>query len=125
MNRSEFLTYAEETFSVTPDHPFADDTSITVFRHGENRKWFAVGMTVHASRLGLSEDEYLDIVNVKCDPDMKYSFLDGVGIFPAYHMSKRHWITIVLDSRVDEEKIKWLLEVSYDLTGIKRKNAAI
>jgi len=54
---------------------------------------------------------------------MKYSFIDGVGIFPAYHMSKRHWITAILDGRVEDDKLKWLLDVSYDLTGIKRKNA--
>ncbi|MBE6617629.1 MAG: MmcQ/YjbR family DNA-binding protein [Ruminococcaceae bacterium] len=123
MNREEFIRYTEETYSVTHDHPFSDDNCTAVFRHSQNRKWFALVMTIPQNKLGIDGDELVSVVNLKCDPDMKYSFIDGVGIFPAYHMSKRHWITAILDGRVEDDKLKWLLDVSYDLTGIKRKNA--
>lgn len=121
MTRNEFIEYATLTYSVEPDHPFADEPTITVFRHSENRKWFAVVMTVEKNRLGIESDEPVDIVNMKCDPDMKYSFINGVSVLPAYHMNKRHWITAVLDGSEDDDKIRWLLDVSYHLTGIKRK----
>lgn len=121
MNRNEFLKNTEETYSIMPDHPFADDQTITVFRHSENRKWFAVIMTITRSKLGAGDDSTVSVVNLKCDPDVKYSFIDGVSVFPAYHMSKRHWITVTLDHNTDDDKLKWLLDLSYDLTGIKRK----
>ena len=37
-------------------------------------------------------------------------------MFPAYHMSKAHWLTVALDGTTDEDKIKFLLDMSYDLT---------
>ena len=122
MNRDEFIAYTEETYSVTAEHPFPDDTVTTVFRHGENRKWFAIVMTIPKSKLGLSADGMIDVVNVKCDPEVIYSFHSEPGMYPAYHMNKRHWITAALDGTAEEEKIKWLLDISYDLTGIKRNN---
>lgn len=121
LNRDEFINYVEETYSVTGEHPFTDDNHTTVFRHSENRKWFAIVMTVPHSRIKLDGGGLIDIVNVKCDPEVIYSFLSEKGMFPAYHMNKRHWITAALDGTADEDKIKWLLDISYDLTGIKRK----
>ena len=59
--------------------------------------------------------ENIDVVNLKCDPLMNVVTEDG--IFPAYHMSKTHWISVVLDGSVDEDKIKWLLNLSFELTG--------
>lgn len=121
MNRDEFIEYVESTYSVTGEHPFSDDSVTTVFRHSENRKWFAIVMTVPRSKLKLDGEGYIDLVNVKCDPEVIYSFHSEAGMFPAYHMNKRHWITAALDGTADEDKIKWLLDISYDLTGIKRK----
>lgn len=121
MNRDEFINYVEDTYSVTGEHPFPDDSETTVFRHSENRKWFAIVMTVPRSKMRLAGDGYIDIVNVKCDPEVIYSFLTERGMFPAYHMNKRHWISAALDGSAEEDKIKWLLDISYDLTGIKRK----
>ena len=38
------------------------------------------------------------------------------GMFPAYHMNKAHWLTIALDGSAEEGKIKFLLDMSYELT---------
>ncbi len=38
------------------------------------------------------------------------------GFLPAYHMNKEHWITILLDGSVEREKIKQLIDLSYELT---------
>ena len=43
------------------------------------------------------------------------------GFFPAYHMNKTHWITAALDGSADDEKIKFVLERSFDLTKPKMK----
>lgn len=118
MNRDEFISYVEDTYSVSGEHPFPDDLVTTVFRHTENRKWFAILMTIPRSKLGLSGEDLIDVVNVKCDPEIIYSFHSESGMYPAYHMNKRHWITAALDGSADEDKITWLLDISYDLTGI-------
>ena len=72
-------------------------------------------MEIPKEKLGLSGGN-IPIVNVKCDPRLIGSFRQEKGIYPAYHMSKAHWLTVALDGTVEEEKIQFLLEMSYDLT---------
>ena len=37
------------------------------------------------------------------------------GIEPAWHMNKKHWIKLVLDSDVPAQEIKTLVKQAYDL----------
>ena len=67
-------------------------------------------------KLGLPGDGIFSVVNVKCDPRLIGSFRGEPGIFPAYHMNKAHWLTIALDGSAEEGKIKFLLDMSYELT---------
>lgn len=108
--------YIEETYGVTGEYPFAKDAATCVFRHQSNRKWFAVIMEIPRNKLGLSGDSLIPVVNVKCDTRLIGSFRQEKGIFPAYHMSKAHWLTLALDGTADEEKMKFLLDMSYELT---------
>lgn len=113
--------YIEESYGTVGEYPFAKDVSTCVFRHRENRKWFAVIMEIPKKKLALSGGGDIRVVNVKCDTRLIGSFRQENGIFPAYHMSKAHWLTVVLDGTVAEEKLKFLIDMSYDLTkGGKR-----
>ena len=117
----ELHAYIEETYGILGEHPFARDAATCVFRHESNRKWFAVIMEIPREKLGLSGEGNIRVVNVKCDPRLIGSFRQEAGIFPAYHMSKAHWLTVVLDGTVEKDKLKLLLDMSYDLTkGIRR-----
>ena len=115
MNREELQNFIAEKYGVLPEYLWASSPSFAVFRHDNNKKWFAVVMTITKDKLGLNSTENIDVVNLKCDPLMNVITEDG--IFPAYHMSKTHWISVVLDGSVDEDKIKWLLNLSFELTG--------
>ena len=64
----------------------------------------------------------VDIMDVKCDPDMTNMIIQTYGFLPGYHMNKQHWITILLDGSVSEAKILDFLDMSYDLIdGAGRK----
>jgi predicted DNA-binding protein (MmcQ/YjbR family) len=43
------------------------------------------------------------------------------GILPGYHMNKDNWLTILLDGSAEDELIKELLELSFDMTNRFRK----
>jgi len=62
----------------------------------------------------------VDIMNVKCDPLLAGTLLMEKGVFPAYHMSKGSWVSVALDGSVDDEQIKWLIKMSFDLTKTRR-----
>ena len=122
MNKDELIAYVRERFSTDPDYPFEEDTTF-VLRHRENRKWFAVVMKVSYLKLGLEKDGDADVVDVKCGPLLMGTYRQQPGILPGYHMNKDNWITILLDGTAEEEIIKELLEISYDLTNwILKKN---
>ena len=38
------------------------------------------------------------------------------SVVPAYHMNKRHWISVILDGGMADEDIDMLIEDSYRLT---------
>ena len=79
-------------------------------------------MTVEKSKLGLEGREMVDIIDVKCDPDMTNMIIQTYGFLPGYHMNKQHWITILLDGSVSEAKVLDFLDMSYDLIdGAGRK----
>ncbi len=123
MTRKEFEKLILETYGIKPDYPFKD-SSATVFRHENSKKWFAIMMTIDKSKLEPQKKGQLDIVNLKCADEIISSLWQEAGIYPAYHMNKSHWLSIALDGSVDDKTIGWLLGISYELTGKKsnRKN---
>lgn len=121
MNRKQLEEYIARVYGAAAEFPWARYPNYAVFRHGDNKKWFALVMDVPKRKLGVQGEESLSILNIKCDPIMIGSLRKEAGFFPAYHMSKASWITIALDSGVDDEKIKLLLDISYDLTSLKIK----
>ena len=122
MYRAEVLNYISEIYSAEADYPFMQYPDVAVFRHTNNRKWFAVIMSVQKNKLGMNDDGTVDILNLKCDPIIAGSLRNEEGFYPAYHMSKSNWISAALDGSADSEKIKWLIDISYDLTAKKIKN---
>ena len=119
MNRTELKQFIMENYSVEADYPWLKHPNFEVFRHSNNQKWFALVMDIPKSKLGLPNMDMVDVVNLKCDPILVGSLRGDAGIFPAYHMSKANWITVALDGSVPDEKLKMLLDLSYDLTAAK------
>lgn len=121
MTRTELEAYIAETYNTDPDYPWEDSPDAAVFRHGNNRKWFALIMNVSKSRLGLPGEGNVDIVNLRCGPLMTGSLLLELGFLPAYHMSKTNWGSAVLDGSAEDERIRLVLDVSFDGTAAKRR----
>ncbi|MCH5321872.1 MAG: MmcQ/YjbR family DNA-binding protein, partial [Eubacterium sp.] len=60
--------------------------------------------------------ETIDIMDVKCYPEMIGSLRKEKGILPAYHMNKEHWLTLLLDGSIEMDSVFELLNLSYELT---------
>ncbi len=118
MTRKDFEAVVLEAYGVRADYPFEEDFETGVFRHGSG-KWFAIAMRVSERKIGHGGDSVVDIVNLKCAPEVIES-IAGVeaGVYPAYHMNKVHWLTVALEE-CDEGMLEWLLGISYDLTRKK------
>lgn len=114
MKENQFVNYILSTYGVTADTPF-NDFDAKVFRVKDGKKWFAIYMSVPSSKFNL-QGEREDVVNLKCPPGISADFIDYASIFPAYHMNKTHWISILL-LRTDDEKIKLLTDISYNIVS--------
>ena len=121
MDRDYIFNLCREKYGTEPDYPFEEDNSSAVLRHSDSRKWYALVMNVSMRVFGLAEHKKIDVVNLKTDPIIRGSFINTKGIFPAYHMSKSCWISVLLDGTVSEETISFLIDISYTLTDKKYK----
>lgn len=125
MNRGELQTYITNTFSTEPDYPWLKYPENAVFRHKDSKKWFALITDVPASKLDIQNADVVSIVNLKCDPLLIGSLRQEPGFFPAWHMNKESWITIILDGTVPDDQLKTFLDMSYELTKSTLKKRKI
>lgn len=119
--RSDILKQAYEQYKTEPEYLWMKYPGYAILRHADNQKWYGILMDIPRDRLDLPGDGYVDILDIKVDPDLAGSLLLEEGIFPGYHMNKGHWITVLLDGTVDLELIFSLLDMSFQLTGRKVK----
>ena len=109
------MEYCERKFGTEPEAPWEDSPDAYTFKTAKRNKWYALFMTIPYKSLGLVAKGALDVVNIKLPPEKVLDLIDRVHFYPAYHMNKKHWITIVLDKEVDEPLVQQLLDESYGL----------
>lgn len=110
MTREEVVKFCLSLPEVYLDYPF--DEEWQALRHKENKKTFAFIFKYQGNTW----------MNVKCEP-LKGQFLreNYEEIRPAYHMNKKHWISVILEGKLSSEEIKNCIQCSYEMTRSKRK----
>ena len=123
MTREKLFEFCKNTYSTLPDYPFEDDFETAVMRHADNHKWFCICMKVPRRKLVGDSNEIIDVANVKLPLDMMGSFDECDGVYPAYHMNKLHWVSIILSDAPDEI-VEFLTNASFEATKTKRRKTA-
>ena len=85
-----------------------------VLRHEGNQKWYAVLMKISWEKLEKGREGQMEAVNLK--HDQVADLLSKKGIYPAFHMNKRYWISVALDDTLSDEEVLELIERSWNLT---------
>lgn len=110
MNIEEYRDYCLSKKYVTECFPF-DETTL-VFKVAE--KMFAL---CAINRMPTQ-------VNLKCDPERSILLREEhEDVIAGFHMSKKHWNTIMIEGNISNEFIKELIDHSYDLVvkGMTKK----
>ena len=121
------INYIRTEYAVEPEFLWPERfPTYSVFRHADNKKWFALVASIPSTSLGLEGDKNnkssnknneVDIINLKFDKNQTYDFAETSDhIFPAYHMDKNNWITVLLDGTLPDELIYELIKKSYLLS---------
>ena len=113
---SEVIDYCNNKYGGNYVNPFKKHPDILAFVNEKN-KWYALLSDVEYNKLNKNTDitTKVKILNVKYPTDKILEIIDNKNIFPAYHMNKKHWISIVLDKNIKLETIKELIDMSYSL----------
>ena len=102
MDLEEFRKYCLNKPHVAESTPFGED--VLVFK--VSGKMFALAAL----------DEIPITANLKCDPDLALELRDRYQqVQPGYHMNKKHWNTVLIDSGIPESEIRMMVDHSYDL----------
>ena len=112
--KEKYVDFLHSYFNAPGDNPWTEEpyNSSTVYRC-PNNKWFALIMQIKFKNLGFESDEPVWAVNLKAEK--VESITDKKSIFPAYHMNKKYWITVLLTAVTDFEKLCELTKKSFAL----------
>jgi predicted DNA-binding protein (MmcQ/YjbR family) len=104
MDGVDFREYCLAKPNATEGTPFGE--TVLVFKVAG--KMFAL----------MSLDELPATANLKCDPDLALELRDRYQqVRPGYHMNKKHWNTVEIDSDIPEVELRRMIDHSYDLVA--------
>lgn len=120
--RDKIYKYIKKEYGYDPEYPWEKYSGNAVFRHKDNKKWFALVMNVSRDKLGLDGNGEVDVMNVKIDdPVFLNILLHQKGYVAAYHMNKNYWISVLLDGSVSLSDIYSFIDFSFVATASKKK----
>lgn len=114
IDREAIIRYVKEKYGTAPDYPWESDVNSAVLRK-QNKKWYGLIMRIRKELIGMEGSEYIDVINVKCTPLVREILIGEGKAVPAYHMNKRLWITIPLDSGISMKELYGAIDESYKL----------
>ena len=114
--------FARNRFGTKPDRPFRLAPEQLALRHEISGKWYALFMEVDPDVLGLPGKVPVTVMNVRISDVVLHSvLLRQQGIYPAFHMNKANWLTVVLNDTVPDDTIDSLIEESFFATADPRE----
>lgn len=107
------IGYIREKYGDEFEFPWEKFSNNAVVRRKDNKKWYALLLTVKKRVLGLGGDELTEIMDVRAKTEDIERLVDGKRYFPGYHMNKRTWMTICLNGTVPLKEIYKRIDDSF------------
>lgn len=114
LKQSQRINEYMETVYGKAEFPFGDDCG--VYKESSNQKWYALIMSIAFNKLDKNKgDELVEILNIKVNKSELSTLLKRDGVYPAYHMNKQNWVSIVLNECLGDNELILFINSSYDL----------
>ena len=111
------MAQVQEKYGNQLEYLWEKSPDTAVLRHEDNKKWYAVVMRIPWDRLEKGREGQVEAVNLK--HDQVVDLLSQNGIYPAFHMNRRYWISVALDDTLSDKIVLELIEKSWNLTSKK------
>lgn len=109
------MVQIQEKYGNQLEYLWEKSPDTAVLRHEGNKKWYAVLMRIPWDKLEKGREGLVEAVNLK--NDQVADLLSKKGIYPAFHMNKRYWISVAFDDTLSDEMVLELIERSWKLTS--------
>ena len=117
----ELLRYVQETYGDEIEYPWKD-MDAAVIRSHLTKKWYAVFMKVHPSKIGLGGSQPIRIMDLHGTAEQVASLVEGKRYFPGWHMNRKYWYTICLDGSVPMDELQRRIDASFALSQPKKRH---
>ena len=108
------MAQVQEKYGNQLEYLWEKSPDTAVLRHEGNQKWYAVMIRIPWDKLEKGREGLVEAVNLK--HDQVADLLSKKGIYPAFHMNKRYWLSLALDDSLQDEEALELVERSWKLT---------
>ncbi len=109
------LAHVREVYGDAPEFLWERTPGNGILRRRDSGKWYAALLTIPQSKLGLSDNRVVEIVNLHGTPDQVAELLQKPHFYPGWHMNKKSWFSVILDGSVTTDELFALLVESYRL----------
>ena len=108
--------YIINKYNDEPEFLWKNFPTYAVFRNKKNNKWYALFGTVAKNKVDINSNstEIVEIINLKINKNDLKNQLNTKGIYEAYHMNKKNWVTIIFDETLKDSEIESLVDKSYN-----------
>ena len=114
---NRITSYIMNKYNIKPEFLWNKYPGYGVFKNKSN-KWFGIIMDIDKSKIS-NKTGLVEIINLKVDKDIIDNILKDNGIYEAYHMNKKSWVSVSLDDTLTDEYIINLIDNSYSLVNNK------
>ena len=111
----EIMSYISEKYNDNLEFLWEKYDNNAIWRNKQNSKWYGL-LTITEDKLGGSSNKEIEILDLRYQKEEIDSIIDNKLIYPGYHMNKKSWITIKMNNSMDTNKIKKLIDNSYNLS---------
>lgn len=116
--RARIESSIQNLFGTMPIQKWEDETFL-VYEHPGSKKWFCLFMEIPANKVGMPGKNPVQVVNIKLNPSDIVELIQKDGYFPAYHMNKKYWITLILEGQLKDEEVIQQISKSFEITKSK------
>ena len=113
---ARLIADAEKAWDETPEFLWKGTPDCCVLRNRESGKWYAVFMVVPLAKFFPGTEGKTEVVNLRADAA---AMCDREHVFPAFHMNKKSWISVLADRGKDYDVILDLMRASRETAAKK------
>lgn len=114
---NRITSYIINKYNAKPEFLWDKYPGYGVFKNKDN-KWFGIIMDIDKSKIS-NKTGLIEVINLKVDKKEIDNIIKDNGIYEAYHMNKKSWVSVSLDDTLDDEFIIDLIDNSYSLVNNK------